>query len=55
MQQPDGSFLWEMVEMDEAARAAKAAPAPEPVSEKPRSKRRTAVEETVSEAATYEF
>lgn len=29
VQQPDGSFRWEMVEMDEAARAAKAEPAPE--------------------------
>ena len=31
VQQPDGSFRWEMVELDEAARAAKA----EPASEKP--------------------
>ena len=29
VQQPDGSFRWEMVEMDEAARAAKPEPAPE--------------------------
>lgn len=27
VQQPDGSFRWEMVEMDEAARTAKAEPA----------------------------
>ena len=52
VQQPDGSFLWEMVEMDEAARA----PKPEPISDKPaRPKRRTAVEETLSESASYEF
>jgi hypothetical protein len=34
VQQPDGSFRWEMVEMDEAARAAKTEPAPEKPSRK---------------------
>jgi hypothetical protein len=50
VQQPDGTSRWEMVELREVA------PAPEPAEQKPaRSKRRTAVEETVSQTAEYEF
>jgi hypothetical protein len=54
VQQPDGSFRWEMVELDESARTA--APAPAPQESKPtRTKRRTTTEETISQTAEYEF
>ncbi len=56
VQQPDGTFRWEMVELDEIARARDAAAAPAPEEPKPaRSKRRSAIEETISQTAEYEF
>jgi len=52
VQQPDGTFRWELVELREAAPA----PAPEPAEQKPvRAKRRNVTEETISQTAEYEF
>lgn len=52
VQQPDGTFRWELVELREAAPA----PVPEPVEQKPvRAKRRTTTEETISQTTEYEF
>ena len=54
VQQPDGSFRWEMVELDESARAA--VPTPAPQESKPaRPKRRSVIEETIPQTAEYEF
>lgn len=48
VQQPDGSFRWEMVEMDEAARAAK----PEPEKPARKSFRKTTSEPVFVEPTT---
>ena len=56
VQQQDGSFRWEMVELSEFARAHDAGPSEPAVEQKPaRAKRRNAVEETISQTAEYEF
>lgn len=56
VQQQDGSFRWEMVELSEFARAHDAAPSEAAVEQKPaRAKRRSVTEDPTPQTAEYEF
>jgi len=53
--QPDGTYKWELVELNDVyVGRAKPEPAKKPA-EQPRPKRRTKAEETISQTAEYEF
>lgn len=56
VQQQDGSFRWEMVELSEFARARDAAPSESAAEQKPaRTKRRSVTEDPTPQTAEYEF
>ena len=52
--QPDGTYKWELIELRAENLYEKDKPVAQPAPE-PRPKRRTKVEETISESADYEF
>ncbi len=52
--QPDGSYKWQLVDLTDAY-VGRGPAAPEKPAEPPKPKRRSKVEETISQTAEYEF